>query len=146
MNKVDKTLGVGLKGERIVVSQFTLYADTRKGRRPSFIDAALPEVASPLVDRFAELLRGHCVPTQTGQFGAHMEVEFTMMAYNNKGWKKNKRPNLIQRGCLLFHSKTGHCCHAPICTGLMVFFWKISGGRLFFSSWLVGIPSFRITP
>jgi len=64
-----------VKGEAIVVSQFTLYADTRKGRRPSFIDAALPEVASPLVDRFIELLRSHGVPTQTGQFGAHMKVE-----------------------------------------------------------------------
>jgi D-aminoacyl-tRNA deacylase len=62
-------------GEAIVVSQFTLYADTRKGRRPSFIDAALPAVAAPLVERFAELLRGHGVPTQTGQFGAHMLVE-----------------------------------------------------------------------
>ena len=64
-----------VKGEAIVVSQFTLYADTRKGRRPSFIDAALPEVAAPLVDRFVELLRSHGVPTQTGQFGAHMDVE-----------------------------------------------------------------------
>ena len=64
-----------VKGEAIVVSQFTLYADTRKGRRPSFIDAALPEIASPLVDRFVELLRSHGVPTQTGQFGAHMDVE-----------------------------------------------------------------------
>jgi D-aminoacyl-tRNA deacylase len=64
-----------VSGEAIVVSQFTLYADTRKGRRPSFTDAALPEVAAPLVDRFAELLRGHGVPTQTGNFGAHMEVE-----------------------------------------------------------------------
>jgi D-aminoacyl-tRNA deacylase len=62
-------------GEAIVVSQFTLYADTRKGRRPSFIDAALPAVAAPLVERFADLLRGHGVPTQTGQFGAHMLVE-----------------------------------------------------------------------
>lgn len=64
-----------VKGEAIVVSQFTLYADTRKGRRPSFIDAALPDVAAPLVDRFAELLRSHGVPTQTGQFGASMQVE-----------------------------------------------------------------------
>jgi D-aminoacyl-tRNA deacylase len=64
-----------VKGEVIVVSQFTLYADSRKGRRPSFIDAALPEVASPLVDRFVELLRSHGVPSQTGQFGAHMHVE-----------------------------------------------------------------------
>jgi D-aminoacyl-tRNA deacylase len=64
-----------VKGEAIVVSQFTLYADTRKGRRPSFIDAALPEVAEPLVRRFTELLRAHGIPTQTGKFGAHMEVE-----------------------------------------------------------------------
>ena len=64
-----------VKGEAIVVSQFTLYADTRKGRRPSFIDAAVPEVAEPLVSRFVELLRGHGVPAQTGQFGAHMLVE-----------------------------------------------------------------------
>jgi len=64
-----------VKGEAIVVSQFTLYADTRKGRRPSFIDAALSDVAEPLVDRFVELLHGHGIPTQTGKFGAHMEVE-----------------------------------------------------------------------
>lgn len=64
-----------VKGEAIVVSQFTLYADTRKGRRPSFIDAALPDVAEPLVNRFVELLRGHGIPTQTGKFGAHMLVE-----------------------------------------------------------------------
>lgn len=64
-----------VKGEAIVVSQFTLYADSRKGRRPSFIDAALPDVAEPLVNRFVESLRSHGVPTQTGKFGAHMEVE-----------------------------------------------------------------------
>src|SRR5512143_4029587 len=64
-----------VKGEAIIVSQFTLYADSRKGRRPSFIDAALPEVAEPLVNRFIELLRSHGVPTQSGKFGAHMEVE-----------------------------------------------------------------------
>lgn len=64
-----------VEGEAIVVSQFTLYADSRKGRRPSFIDAALPDVAEPLVNHFAELLRSHGVPTQTGKFGAHMEVE-----------------------------------------------------------------------
>lgn len=64
-----------VKGEALVVSQFTLYADTRKGRRPSFTDAALPEVAEPLVKRFADLLRAQGVPTQTGQFGAHMLVE-----------------------------------------------------------------------
>lgn len=62
-------------GSAIVVSQFTLYADTRKGRRPSFIDAALPNVASPLVDRFANLLQEKGVPTQKGEFGANMLVE-----------------------------------------------------------------------
>lgn len=64
-----------VKGEVIVVSQFTLYANASKGRRPSFIEAALPEVAEPLVHRFVELMRSHGVPTQTGKFGAHMEVE-----------------------------------------------------------------------
>ncbi len=64
-----------VKGETIVVSQFTLYADARKGRRPSFTDAAAPDVAEPLVQRFVDLLRGHGVPTQAGQFRAHMEVE-----------------------------------------------------------------------
>lgn len=62
-------------GQAIVVSQFTLYADTRKGRRPSFTDAALPEAARPLVERFAQLLRELGVPTQSGEFGAHMQVE-----------------------------------------------------------------------
>ena len=62
-------------GEAIVVSQFTLYADTHKGRRPSFTDAALPEVAAPLVEQFATSLRDQGIPTQTGIFGAHMLVE-----------------------------------------------------------------------
>lgn len=62
-------------GTAIVVSQFTLFADTRKGRRPSFTDAAPTEIARPLVDRFAALLGELGVPTQTGQFGAHMLVE-----------------------------------------------------------------------
>jgi D-tyrosyl-tRNA(Tyr) deacylase len=62
-------------GEAIVVSQFTLFADTRRGRRPSFTDAASPELAAPLVQRFAELLRRQGVRTQTGVFGAHMLVE-----------------------------------------------------------------------
>jgi len=62
-------------GQAIVVSQFTLYADTRKGRRPSFTDAAPPDLARPLVERFAEILREQGLPTQTGEFGAHMLVE-----------------------------------------------------------------------
>jgi D-tyrosyl-tRNA(Tyr) deacylase len=62
-------------GEAIVVSQFTLLADSRKGRRPSFIDAALPEAAEPLVRHFAKALSAYGVPTQTGEFGAYMKVE-----------------------------------------------------------------------
>ncbi|HAY83581.1 MAG TPA: D-tyrosyl-tRNA(Tyr) deacylase [Chloroflexi bacterium] len=62
-------------GEALVVSQFTLYADTRKGRRPSFVNAAPPELAEPLVEQFAEMLREQGVPTQMGQFGAEMMVE-----------------------------------------------------------------------
>ncbi|KAF0111157.1 MAG: D-tyrosyl-tRNA(Tyr) deacylase [Chloroflexi bacterium] len=65
---------VDVKGSAIVVSQFTLYADTRKGNRPSFINAAPPEIASPLVDFFTEELRKERIPTQTGEFGAHMFV------------------------------------------------------------------------
>ncbi len=61
-------------GEAIVVSQFTLYADTRKGNRPSFIASAPPEQASPLVDRFVALLQQQGIPTQSGRFGAHMLV------------------------------------------------------------------------
>ncbi len=64
-----------VRGSAIVVSQFTLYADTRKGRRPSFTEAALPEVAAPLVEKFAAFLVDQGVPTQTGEFGAHMLVE-----------------------------------------------------------------------
>jgi len=64
-----------IHGEAIVVSQFTLYADARKGRRPSFTDAAPPEVAEPLVRSFAERLRVEGVPTQTGAFGRHMSVD-----------------------------------------------------------------------
>ena len=62
-------------GEALVVSQFTLLAATRKGNRPSFTDAAAPERAEPLVERFAEALRAHGVHVETGRFGARMEVE-----------------------------------------------------------------------
>ncbi len=72
--KINRSL-LDVKGEAIVVSQFTLYADTRKGRRPSFTDAALPDTARPLVERFAKAMRSHGVATQTGEFGAHMLVE-----------------------------------------------------------------------
>ncbi len=62
-------------GEALVVSQFTLYGDARKGRRPSFSEAARPEIAAPLVDKFIEYLRAQGVPTQSGIFAAHMLVE-----------------------------------------------------------------------
>jgi D-tyrosyl-tRNA(Tyr) deacylase len=64
-----------VEGEALVVSQFTLYAHTRKGRRPSFIEAAQPEIAAPLVERFAATLRGHGISVESGVFGAHMLVE-----------------------------------------------------------------------
>lgn len=62
-------------GEALVISQFTLYADTRKGRRPSFVDAAPPQVAEALYKRFVELVNGAGVPVQTGRFQQHMLVE-----------------------------------------------------------------------
>ena len=64
-----------VQGQVIVVSQFTLFADTRKGRRPSFTEAARPEVAAPLVEQYCTALRARGVPTKTGIFGAHMLVE-----------------------------------------------------------------------
>lgn len=64
-----------LGGEALVVSQFTLYADCRRGRRPSFSQAARPDAAEPLVERFCRALREAGIPTQTGIFGAMMEVE-----------------------------------------------------------------------
>ena len=86
----DKVLGLRLFGDAddkmnlsladvdgalLVVSQFTLYGDTRKGRRPSFIDAARPETAIPLYERFVALLRERVGEVATGEFGAMMEVE-----------------------------------------------------------------------
>ena len=62
-------------GAALVISQFTLYADARKGRRPGFTDAAPPEVAEPLVEHLTQALRDHGVPVETGVFGAHMLVE-----------------------------------------------------------------------
>jgi D-aminoacyl-tRNA deacylase len=62
-------------GSALVVSQFTLYADSQKGRRPSFVDAALPDIAEPLVEKFTEMIRQQGVPAGVGVFGAHMLVE-----------------------------------------------------------------------
>ena len=61
-------------GAALVVSQFTLYADTSQGRRPSYMDAAIPAVAAPLVTAVIEALRARGVTVASGQFGAHMDV------------------------------------------------------------------------
>ena len=62
-------------GEVLVVSQFTLYGDVAKGRRPSFIDAARPETAIPIYERFVAALRAKGLKVETGEFGAMMDVE-----------------------------------------------------------------------
>ena len=72
--RFDRNL-IDTGGEALVVSQFTLLADVRKGRRPSFDAAALPEVAGPIVNAFVAALRDAGVTTQTGEFGAHMLVD-----------------------------------------------------------------------
>lgn len=69
----DKSL-LDIGGEALVVSQFTLYGDARKGRRPDFVQAARPEAAAPLIERFCQRLRSHGVPVSTGIFGAEMQV------------------------------------------------------------------------
>ncbi len=72
--KFDRSLRDG-HGDLLVVSQFTLLADTRKGRRPSFTAAAPPERAIPLYEHFVALARAQGVTVATGEFGAHMQVE-----------------------------------------------------------------------
>ena len=72
--KTNRSLG-DVGGEALVVSQFTLYADTGKGRRPSWTDAARPEVAAARVEAFAAALEDRGVTVQRGLFGAHMEVD-----------------------------------------------------------------------
>jgi D-aminoacyl-tRNA deacylase len=71
MNRSVDEAGGGI----LVVSQFTLYGDARKGRRPSFVDAARPVKAIPLYERFVELLRTTHLRVETGEFGAMMQVE-----------------------------------------------------------------------
>ena len=73
-DKMNLALG-DVGGELLVVSQFTLYGDAAKGRRPSFIDAARPETAIPLYERFIAMLRERGVTVATGEFGAMMDVE-----------------------------------------------------------------------
>lgn len=72
--KMHRSVG-DLRGGVLAVSQFTLYADCQKGRRPSFIDAARPDVAEPLYEAFVNAVRLHGVPAATGRFGADMKVE-----------------------------------------------------------------------
>jgi len=67
-------IGAGGRAEMLVISQFTLYADICQGRRPSFIDAAPPELAAPLIDRLVKTLQGLGIPVATGRFGAKMAV------------------------------------------------------------------------
>jgi D-tyrosyl-tRNA(Tyr) deacylase len=73
MNRSVREIG----GEALVVSQFTLYADVSRGRRPGFEPAARPEEAEPAYLRFCEALASHGVPTRRGKFGAAMEVDLT---------------------------------------------------------------------
>ena len=72
-NKMNRALA-DVEGSILVVSQFTLYGDSVKGRRPSFVDAARPEQAIPLYEAFIAELRARGVPTETGEFGASMHV------------------------------------------------------------------------
>jgi D-tyrosyl-tRNA(Tyr) deacylase len=74
VGKMNRSV-LDVRGGVLVVSQFTLYGDTRKGRRPSFTGAAPPALAEPLVERFAAELRAVGLPVATGRFGADMQVE-----------------------------------------------------------------------
>ena len=72
--KMNRSL-LDIGGEVLVVSQFTLYADTRRGRRPGFTNAAPPSIAEPLVERFKEAIAAYGLSVAGGIFGAYMEVE-----------------------------------------------------------------------
>ena len=73
-DKMNKSI-FDVKGEILVISQFTLYADTRRGRRPSFVKAARPEIAEKLIDKFINELKKSGLRVEKGEFGAKMEVE-----------------------------------------------------------------------
>jgi D-tyrosyl-tRNA(Tyr) deacylase len=82
-------------GGVLVVSQFTLFADTRRGRRPSFISAASPDVAAPLVERFMDAVRGSSVTVAGGRFGAHMQVDLVnegpvTIILDTDDWKRSR--------------------------------------------------------
>lgn len=72
--KMNRSL-LDVHGELLIVSQFTLYADIHKGRRPSFVHAASPTLAEPLVERFKDALRAYGLTVEGGIFGAHMAVQ-----------------------------------------------------------------------
>ncbi|MEC0283720.1 D-aminoacyl-tRNA deacylase [Terribacillus saccharophilus] len=72
--KMNESL-LQIGGEVLSISQFTLYADTRKGRRPSFTDAAKPDIAIKLYEQFNQKLIEACIHVETGEFGAHMDVQ-----------------------------------------------------------------------
>lgn len=71
--KMNRSL-LEVNGEMLVISQFTLWGDCRKGRRPSFVQAAAPELAEPLYENFVQQVRDHGVVVETGRFGAMMQV------------------------------------------------------------------------
>lgn len=75
LSELTDDSGQPAPGALLVVSQFTLYGDTRKGRRPAFVDALEPTAASALVDRFVERARAEGITVETGRFGADMAVE-----------------------------------------------------------------------
>jgi D-tyrosyl-tRNA(Tyr) deacylase len=72
--KMNLSIGE-IGGSALIVSQFTLYGDCRKGRRPSFVDAAAPEIAIPVYEEFINAVKAQGVPAATGRFGAMMQVE-----------------------------------------------------------------------
>jgi D-tyrosyl-tRNA(Tyr) deacylase len=72
-DKMNRSL-LDIQGQMLVISQFTLWGDCRKGRRPSFVQAADPELAEPLYERFVDEVRGRGVAAETGRFGAMMQV------------------------------------------------------------------------
>jgi D-tyrosyl-tRNA(Tyr) deacylase len=82
-------------GGVLVVSQFTLFADTRRGRRPSFVSAAPPTIAEPLVERFMEAVRASGLTVAGGRFGAHMDVELVndgpvTIVLDTEDWKRSR--------------------------------------------------------
>jgi len=87
---------VDVGGSVLVVSQFTLFADTRRGRRPGFTDAAPPEMAEPLIERFMDEVRSRGLAVAGGRFGAHMEVELVndgpvTIVLDTEDWKRSRK-------------------------------------------------------